>query len=157
MEKTSYRECPTGRRFVIRIEPGAPLVASLLQIMAEERMPMASLVSAVGSIRNVEFTGIQAGAHLPLTEARIKTHRLEGPLELIGLEGNVVPHADSGLSARLGILAAKSSGEVVGGRLVEAEVFAGCEIVLTEFLAEGIERCPSSATGLEGLVIRRRP
>lgn len=156
MDKTFYRECPTGRRFIVRLDPGAKLVASLLELAKVEKMPLVSLVSAVGSIRNVEFTGIQAGAHLPITGPRIKTHSLEGPLELIGLEGNLAPRANQELSATLCILAAKSSGEVVGGRLVEAEVFAGCELVLTEFLAEGIERQPSAATGVEHLVIKER-
>lgn len=154
MDKICYRECPTGRRFIVRLDPGAKLVASLLELAKVERMPFVSLVSAVGSIRNVEFTGIQAGAHLPITGPRIKTHSLEGPLELIGLEGNIVLRANQELSPSLCILAAKSNGEVVGGRLVEAEVFAGCEIVLTEFLAEGIERQASAATGVENLVIK---
>ncbi len=44
-----------------------------------EELQFASLVSAVGSVRDVEFTGIQAGAHLPMTEARFKTIRLGGP------------------------------------------------------------------------------
>lgn len=148
MKPYCYRECATGRRFILRVDPGARLVASLLDFVKAEGIGFASLVSAVGSVRDVAFEDIQAGAHLPLTGARIKTHRLEGPLQLIGLEGSIVPDATGEPGAQLSILGAKSSGEVVGGRLVEAEVFATCELVLAEYLAEGIERHHAPASGV---------
>jgi predicted DNA-binding protein with PD1-like motif len=153
MEKLFYRECRTGRRFIIKIEPGARLAESLLKFAQAENISFTSLVSAVGSIRDVEFTGIQAGAHLPMTGPRIKTHKLEGPLELMGLEGNIAPDAERKLDAQLYIIASKSSGEVVGGRLVDAEVFATCEIVLAEYLVDGVERHHSATGGVDTLFI----
>jgi len=153
VEKLWHRECNTGRRFIIKIEPGAKITASLLDFARSQNLHFASMVSAVGSVRDVEFTGIQAGAHLPMTGPRIKTHRLEGPLELMGLEGNIAPNADKQLGAQFYILGSKSSGEVVGGRLVEAEVFATCEIVLAEYLVEGIERHHSATSGVDTLYI----
>lgn len=153
MEKLHYRECSTGRRFIIKIEPGTKITAALLDFARAQNIQFASMVSAVGSVRDVEFTGIQAGAHLPMTGPRIKTHRLEGPLELMGLEGNIAPNAEKQLGAQFYILGSKSSGEVVGGRLVEAEVFATCEIVLAEYLVEGIERHYSATSGVDTLHI----
>jgi len=153
VEKLWYRECSTGRRFIIKIEPGAKVTEALLEFASSQNIQFASMVSAVGSVRDVEFTGIQAGAHLPMTGPRIKTHRLEGPLELLGLEGNIAPNADKRLGAQFYILGSKSSGEVVGGRLVEAEVFATCEIVLAEYLVEGIERHHSATSGVDTLYI----
>ncbi len=153
MEKLWYRECSTGRRFILKIEPGARLVSTLLEFAHIEKVSFASLVSAVGSVRNVEFTGIQAGAHLPMTGPRTKTHRLDGPLELLGLEGNIAPDTEKRLGGQFHILGAKSSGEVVGGRLVEAEVFAACEIVLAEYEVEGIERRHSVTSGVDTLFI----
>lgn len=153
MEKLHYRECSTGRRFIIKIEPGTKITAALLDFARAQNIQFASMVSAVGSVREVEFTGIQAGAHLPMTGPRIKTHRLEGPLELMGLEGNIAPNAEKHLGAQFYILGSKSSGEVVGGRLVDAEVFATCEIVLAEYLVEGIERHYSATSGVDTLHI----
>jgi len=153
MEKLWYRECNTGRRFIIKIEPGARLISTLLEFARLENLPFASLVSAVGSVRSVEFTGIQAGAHLPMTGPRTKTHRLDGPLELLGLEGNIAPDAEKRLGSQFYILGAKSNGEVVGGRLVEAEVFAACEIVLAEYVVDGIERRHSATSGVDTLFI----
>ena len=156
MEKFWYRECTTGRRFIIKIEPGAKLTAALLDFARSENIQFASMVSAVGSVRDVEFTDIQAGAHLPMTGPRIKTHRLEGPLELMGLEGNIAPDAEKQLGGQFYILGSKSSGEVVGGRLVEAVVFATCEIVLAEYLVEGIERHYSATSGVDTLYIEEK-
>ena len=44
-------------------------------------------------------------------------------------------------------MAGKSSGDVVGGHMYDAEVFATCEIVLTELVVEGIERHLSKSGG----------
>jgi len=154
MDKLWYRECTTGRRFIIKLEPGAKLTATLLAFAKAEQIRFTSLVSAVGSIRNVEFSGIQAGAHLPMTGPRIKTHQLEGPLELMGLEGNIAPNADGDLDAQLYIIASKSSGEVVGGHLQDAEVFATCEIVLAEYLVDGVARRHSATRGVDTLFIQ---
>ena len=151
MDKLWHRECATGRRFIIKIEPGSRITATLLEFAKSKDLRFASMVSAVGSVRDVEFRDIQTGAHLPMTEPRIRTHRLEGPLEMLGLAGNIALEADKSLGAQFYILASKASGEVVGGRLVDAEVFATCEIVLAEYLVAGIERYHSASSGVDTL------
>jgi len=153
MEKLWYRECATGRRFIIKLEPGAKITAALLDFARSKHLPFASLVSAVGSVREVAFTGIQAGAHLPMTEPRTRTIKLEGPLELLGLEGNIAPDAEHRLAGEFHLLASKSNGDVVGGRLLDAVVFATCEIVLAEYLVEGIERHHSATSGVDTIFI----
>jgi hypothetical protein len=156
MEKLWYRECTTGRRFIIKLEPGAKITAALVDFAASKKLPFASLVSAVGSVRNVEFTGIQAGAHLPMTEARFKTNCLAGPLELLTLDGNIAPTAESRLEGQFYILGSKSNGDVVGGRLIEAEVFTTCEIVLAEYLVQGIEFHHSTTSGVDTIYIKEK-
>ena len=84
------------------------------------------IISAVGSVKNVRFRGIKAGAKLPITEPRMHLHEVEGPLELLGLEGNLLPGEAGVIDCHLHILLGKSSGEVLGGHLYDAEVFATC-------------------------------
>jgi hypothetical protein len=156
MENLWYRECTTGRRFIIKIDPGAKITAALLDFARAKELQFASLVSAVGAVRDVEFTGIQAGAHLPMTEARFKTNRVEGPLELMALEGNIAGTADKELAAQFYILGSKSNGDVVGGHLVEAEVFTTCQIVLAEYLVEGVEVHRSSTSGVDTIFIEEQ-
>ena len=149
MDKLSYREVRQGRRFMIRVLPGTKLVDELLQFARMVNLHHGAIVSAVGSVRNVEFSDIQAGARLPITEPRMPVHRVEGPLDLLGLEGNLVPDESGRVNPHLHIFAAKSSGEAIGGHLLEAEVFATCEIVLGEYIVEGVERQHSTRGGVD--------
>jgi predicted DNA-binding protein with PD1-like motif len=151
VDKLSFRECRQGRRFIIRVQPGANLVEQLLLFARHVGLEHGAIVSAIGSVRNVEFSDIQAGARLPITEPRMPVHRIEGPLDLLGLEGNLVPTEAGSVDAHLHIFGSKSSGEVVGGHLIEAEVFATCEIVLSEYQVEGVERQRSKTGGVDTL------
>jgi predicted DNA-binding protein with PD1-like motif len=151
VDKLSYRECSQGRRFIIRVLPGAKLVDELLRFARSVELRHGTIVSAVGSGRDVQFSDIQAGAHLPITEPRMPVHRLDGPLDLLGLEGNLVPTETGKVDPHLHIFAAKSSGEAVGGHLLEAEVFATCEIILGEYIVEGVERHHSTRGGVDTL------
>lgn len=151
MDKLSYREIQQGRRFMIRVLPGTKLVDELLQFARMVNLHHGAIVSAVGSVRNVDFSDIQAGARLPITEPRMPVHHVEGPLDLLGLEGNLVPDEDGRVNPHLHIFAAKSSGEAIGGHLLEAEVFATCEIILGEYIVDGVERQHSTRGGVDTL------
>ena len=154
MDKLRYREIQQSRRFLITVPPGAKLVEELRGFARAVGLKMAAIVSAIGSIRNLVFYDIQMGAHLPLTEPRRRHHEVEGPLGLLDIEGNLVANEAGEVSAHLHVLAAKSSGEVIGGDLMEAEVFASCEIVLTEYVVEGVERHHSTVSGVDTLTFR---
>lgn len=142
-----YREYIQGRRFLLKILPGESLLQKLLAFTEEENVHHAVIVSATGSVKNVRLNDIKSGAKLPITPARLTPHQIEGPLELLGLHGNIVPSDTTDLTCHLHIMASKSSGDVVGGHLHDAEVFASCEIVLTELLVEGVERHLSKSAG----------
>jgi predicted DNA-binding protein with PD1-like motif len=113
----------------------------------------AVVVSAVGSLRDVKFRGIKTGARLPITPARVHLHEVEGPLELLALSGNIFPDEKGEIDCHLHVMGGKSSGEVLGGHLHDARVFATCEIVLTEILAEGLERHLSKTGGVATVFI----
>jgi uncharacterized protein len=151
MPTHKYRECRTGRRFIITIKPGAKLMDELHAFARSVELKFGVIVSAIGSVRNVQFSDIQAGARLPITEPRMPVHELEGPLDLLGLEGNLLPTETGDFDDHLHIFGSKSSGEVVGGHLIEAEVFATCEIILAEYIVEGVERQHSPSGGVDTL------
>ena len=142
-----YKEYGHGRRFFVKIMPGERLVDVLTRFTRHEDIRHAVIVSAVGSVKNVHLNDIKSGAKLPITAARLTPHEIEGPLELLGLTGNIVPDETGAPFCHLHIIASKSSGDVVGGQLQDAEVFASCEIVLTELVIDGIARHPSKSAG----------
>jgi predicted DNA-binding protein with PD1-like motif len=51
------------------------------------------------------------------------------------------------------VLVSRSSGEVLGGHLHDATVFASCEIVVSEIPGEGIERHLSRSGGVRTVFI----
>jgi predicted DNA-binding protein with PD1-like motif len=148
MDKTFwYKEYKQGRRFFLKILPGQTLLQNIKQLVVQENIKVGVILSAIGSIRNVRINGIKSGAKLPITAARLTPHVLEGPLELLGLSGNIVPGPDGQPDCHLHIMAGKASGDVVGGQLEDADVFATCEIVLIELILDGIERHKSKSGG----------
>jgi predicted DNA-binding protein with PD1-like motif len=153
MEGYWYKEWAQGRRFVIKISPGQTIRGRLQDFARAAGVSNAVIVSAVGSVKNISYRGIKAGARLPITAPRMHRHQADGPLELLGLEGNLIVDEAGTVDSHLHILAGKSSGEVVGGHLFDAEVFATCEILLTEMLVEGIERHPSRSGGVPTIFI----
>ena len=148
MEGLWYKECTTGRRFIIKITPGESLTTRLLQFAHVADVRYAMIVSALGSVKNVKLRGIKTGAKLPITLPRITIHEIEGPCELLGLQGNIVPGQDDLLDFHFHIMMSKSSGEVLGGHLYNAEVFATCEIVLSEIDFTAVERQVSKVGGI---------
>jgi uncharacterized protein len=153
LEGLWFKEVEQGRRFVIKIAPGESLLRRLVELAVAAEVRHAMLVSAVGSVQDVRFRGIKAGAKLPLTPARVHVHEVQGPLELLALNGNIFPDANGELDCHLHVLAGKSSGEVLGGHLLDARVFATCELVLTEIRAEGVERHLSRTGGVPTVYI----
>lgn len=142
-----YKEYKQGRRFLVKIVPGESLVGRISELINKEQIQSAVILSAIGSVKNVRLKDIKSGAKLPITSARLIDHAIEGPLELLGLTGNVVPNEKNELDCHLHIMASKASGDVVGGHMFDAEVFATCEIVLVELIVDGIERHLSKSGG----------
>jgi len=153
MEGFWFKEWVHGRRFVMKIEPGERIVPRLLDFAAATGVKNAVISSAVGSVQNVRFRGIKTGAKRPITLPRMNVHEVEGPLELLGLEGNLFPDEEGTIDCHLHVMLGKSSGEVVGGHLFDAEVFASCEIMLTEIQVSGVERHASHRGGVPTLYI----
>lgn len=147
------KEWKQGRNFVLTIKPGQKIVERLELFAKENNVKNAVIDSAIGSVKNVHFRGIKAGAKRPITLPRMRQHEIAGPLELLGLEGNLIINVKGEADCHLHILVSKSSGEVLGGHLYDAEVFASCELLLTEMLVEGIGRQVSEVAGTTTIFI----
>ena len=142
-----YREYKQGRRFIVKIRPEESIIECVTALVTKEKIDCAVILSAIGSVKNVRLKDIKSGARLPISSPRLISHDIEGPLELLGLTGNVVPGENGQPDCHLHIMASRSSGDVVGGHMYDAQVFATCEIVLVELSVEGIERYQSKTGG----------
>ena len=142
-----YREYTQGRRFIVKIRPEESIIECVTALVTKEKIDCAVILSAIGSVKNVRLKDIKSGARLPISSPRLISHDIEGPLELLGLTGNVVPGENGQPDCHLHIMASRSSGDVVGGHMYDSQVFATCEIVLVELSVEGIERYQSKTGG----------
>ena len=154
-ENLRYKEYRQGRRFLVKIRPGESLQGNICALLAAEKIESAVVLSGIGSVRNVRLKDIKSGAKLPITPARLVEHEMEGPFELLCITGNIVPCAEGKSDSHLHIMAAKSSGDVIGGHLFDCEVFATCEIVLVEILIDGVARHFSESGGTPTLFFDR--
>jgi hypothetical protein len=148
MEGMWFKEVSQGRRFIIKLAPGERVQPRLVEFAASAGVSHAVVVSAVGSVRDVRFRGIKAGAKLPITASRVHDHTVEGPLELLAFTGNLFPDEKGEIDCHLHVLASRSTGEVLGGHLYDATVFATCELVVSELHGAGIERHQSKTGGV---------
>jgi len=153
MREVRCKEWTQGRRYIVKLEPGQKISESLVQFAKQEGIKNGVVVSAIGSVTNAVFRGIKSGAKRPITEPRMRLIELEGPLEMLGLEGSLIAGEGEVIDAHLHIMLGKSSGDVVGGHLFDAEVFASCEIMFTEILVSGVERQVSKTGGVATIYI----
>ncbi len=153
MQGAWCKEWKQGRNFILKIEPGQNIVERLQIFARQENVKNAVIDSAIGSVKHVHFRGIKSGAKRPITEPRMRQHHVEGPLEMLGLEGNLITDDKGNADCHLHILISKSSGEVLGGHLYDAEVFVSCEILLTEMIVHGVERYVSKTAGTPTIFI----
>ncbi len=153
MQGLWYKQVEQGRRFILKISPGESLKQRLVEFAKAVQLDHAVVVSAVGSVQDLTFRGIKAGAKLPVTPPRMHVHELAGPLELLALTGNLLPDERGEIDCHLHVIAARSSGDVLGGHLFDAKVFATCEVVLSEIHAEGVERHLSRTGGIPTVFI----
>lgn len=133
-----------GAAYVVRLDPGDEICASLKKICAQEKIE-AGVVSGIGTT-NRAVIGVYR-----LAEKSFVPNRLNGEFEIVTLTGNVSRqkgkpylHLHTSLS--------NSEGRVYAGHLTEAYISATAEIFILP-LPEPIERKQDKATGLNILNI----
>lgn len=131
-----------GHTSVVRLDPGERIVASLTDLCARDGIRSGRL-HGIGSVAGavLGFFDRAAGAYTRIT--------VEGDRELASLAGNVATE-DGRPCVHAHVVLADAAGATTGGHLIEAEVAATCEIVLTSF-ADEIRRATDPATGVSRL------
>jgi len=136
-------ESRAGRRIIGRLDRGADLFRSLLEICAQRHVRTGEL-RALGSLETVEVAEYDQAAK-SWKPARI----FSGGLEILNLTGNVSERdGQLALHAHASLMRDRDNGvEVLGGHVVSARVFA-LEFVLEAFDDVLLRRGVDAATGL---------
>ena len=107
--------------YLTRLQPGDDLFAKITEIYKEMGAQQLVILSAIGSLEDVEFRDLKTGIQLPVALEKTNLMVEHGPFELLSLEGNVVP-MDGSPVLHLHVILGASHGAVIGGHLFKATV-----------------------------------
>ena len=135
-ERYVSRSCGPGRVIVARLKPGCDLLRSLQQIVEEKGIKAAVILSGVGLLSQAKLRNCKTlPDDYPITDQNRSYLYRDGPLEILGISGNVsmaegrpIVHAHLTLSyvedEKIGVL---------GGHMTEGcMVFGFAEVFLME-------------------------
>lgn len=156
------------RMLLVRLLPGESVMESFGSVLDEHRISRAAVLSGIGSFVRATFLGVRRGATRPFGLNKATRVSARGPFEVLSLEGNVFP-TDRERVVHLHVSLGTSDGGVIGGHLVDAEVYTTVEMLLIALdgctvrkaadpVAGGIQlQLPSSAASVSGTVARSVP
>ncbi len=134
------KERADGSVWILRLDPGDPIVRSLTSFAARKKIGGAA-VSGIGSCRNPELGFFEMG------EKSYRFRTLAGDFEIASLTGNV-SLSEGKPFLHLHVVLGDAESQAWAGHLREAEVLAACEIVLTP-LAAPLGRAVDPETGIK--------
>lgn len=134
-----------GETYYIRMDRGDEVIASILEICRVESIPSA-IFSGIGGCKSAELQ-----VFIP-EKGEFETEQLEGMLELVSLNGNVVTGDDGQLFHHThSLYTFKKDGQhrVAGGHLKSTKVLYTAEIELRPTVGGSIgrKRDPETGTG----------
>jgi hypothetical protein len=122
-----------GPAFVMRLEAGDEVIASLQTWAAEEEIGFAS-VEAIGALRQavLGYFDPQTNSyqHVPVTEQ----------VEMLSLKGNISRQEGGGHKVHVHAVLGRSDGSTAGGHLDEGIVYPTLEVVLTPLPGKVVRR-----------------
>lgn len=118
-----------SRVLLARLTPGESVMAGFRGILDDQRIQRAVILSGIGSVVKAQFLGVRPHAHRPFGTKWITQLEAEGPFEILTIEGNVFPSARSQV-VHLHVTLGTSDGKVIGGHLVDGEVYTTVELFL---------------------------
>ena len=141
--RVAFTEWSAMHAHVLRLRPGADLLAELRELAAREHLHAACVLTCVGSLTR---------ATLRFANQRDAAVR-EGPFEICSLVGTFGTSAEPHLHVSL----SDGSGAMLGGHVLEGcTVYTTAEIVVGEFDGLAFERPIDPQTTYDELVARGR-
>jgi hypothetical protein len=136
--------------YLIRLVPGDDFYAATTTLLRAHEVERGAFLSAIGSLCNVSYRNVEAGADLPISSEKTVLGEASGPFELLSLEGTFVP-MDGELRYNVHVMLGEADGSVIGGHLFQAEVFTTLEMVIVALGGSRAIKEVSSVTGLPEL------
>uniref|UniRef100_A0A0K8RAA2 PPC domain-containing protein n=1 Tax=Ixodes ricinus TaxID=34613 RepID=A0A0K8RAA2_IXORI len=131
---------------VLRLKPGDALKASLRRVISDLKLRAAFVVSCVGSVQSVTLR------YASDMDGNSRTETRKERMEILSLTGTLSGNDRGHLHASLGDV----NGHVIGGHVIEMEIYTTAEVVIGELTDANFERVGDSETGCDELVVSVR-
>ncbi len=129
-----------GYNWLVRLEKGELLIKQLETIVKQQKIGGA-WISGLGACMWAEIGSYD------LTKKLYNWKKLDEPLEIIGLQGNIAWTADQPILHIHGSFS-NDQMQAFGGHVKELEVAGTCEILLHRWYGEALKRSQDPTTGL---------
>ncbi|MEM2901419.1 MAG: DNA-binding protein [Candidatus Bathyarchaeia archaeon] len=142
MKPFSFGEGRIKRAVLVKVEPGNDLHTCLREAVSKLGIKAGLIVSGVGSLKKARLRNLERFPdEYPIRDEHRAFTTVEGPLEILSLEGNILERSDGELTVHAHITLSKvedGGPKVLGGHLVEGnETYVMVEIALAEL--EGVK------------------
>ena len=141
--------------YITRFLPGEDLFGRITEVYKELNLGRMVILSAIGSLKDVEFRDLKTGIELPVALEKTNLMVEHGPFELLSLEGNVVP-MDGQPLLHLHAILGTSYGQVIGGHLFKGTIFTTTELWFAKATGTKVHKDKSSETGLTELNVEEK-
>ncbi len=128
-----------GKLYVVRIDAGEELKASLKRFCAESGIKSAAIISGIGAAKRATLI-------VPNEDAKPKEREFDKMMELIAISGNIT---EGGKTVHIHCVCIDGDYTAAGGHLVSAVINPTCEIFLIE--TDQIERRENKESGINEL------
>ncbi len=129
-----------GRRVVARLAHGGDLLQEIAAVADAHGMAAAEL-RAIGALQRARLAFYDQATH------EYGEFAVDGPVELVGLLGNI-SRRDGATAVHAHATLAGHDGVCVGGHVAPGCVLFACELVVQELVGEALEREFDEITGL---------
>jgi uncharacterized protein len=130
-----------GYNWLVRLERGEQLIASLVQLAKQEKITGA-WISGLGAAEALEL------GYYDLDAKRYNWKKIDELLEITSLQGNLAWDGEEPVIHIHGTFSGKDM-QAIGGHVKELVVGGTCEILLHRWYEAGLKRSQDPATGLK--------
>lgn len=123
---------PGTNLYFIHLIAGEEVHTKLMELITSVGIKDFIVLSAIGSFKNVLFHTMKEKAELPSQEDDLNIHEMEGPFEVLSLEGFCIQNAKF---PHFHVILGASDGSAVGGHLRKAFVYSTLLMTLTSISA----------------------
>ena len=152
MDDPVAEKAQLGDLRLVRLVPGDDLLEQVNKRITEVGWFRAAVVSCIGTLVDISLRNPKADAALPITAKSTSVTKVDGPSEILSLQGNVFP-MESETVVHLHGVVGQPDGTTKGGHILEAKVFSTCEMFIAKIDTAKAIRKKSETTGLDELCV----